>query len=58
MGKKSTEKIIRNSNKRYKKALKFHMEKKIDSRKEIYVKIKHREAFAQRCFIKKVFLEI
>ena len=34
------------------------MEKKIDSRKEIYVKIKHREAFAQRCFIKKVFLEI
>ena len=34
------------------------MEKKIDSRKEIYIKIKHREAFAQRCFIKKVFLEI
>ena len=39
MGKKSTEKTIRNSNKRYKKALKSHMEKKIDSRKEIYVKI-------------------
>ena len=39
MGKKSTEKTIRNNNERYKKVLRSHMEKKIDSRKEIHVRI-------------------